>query len=118
MLFVDIHNETGFTKSDYADELHPSASGYAKMAQVWFKHLKPYLQGKTASSNVQFGLLSPSTLPGGVGARLDWSSLLGWSLPGSAINERDVTVMVEMGTRSPRQQRSLAAMPVARLQLN
>jgi len=54
--FVDIHNETGFTKSDYADELHPSASGYAKMAQVWFKYLKPYLQSKTASSNVQLGL--------------------------------------------------------------
>ncbi|MGA7937876.1 MAG: SGNH/GDSL hydrolase family protein [Kovacikia sp.] len=45
--FVDMHSQAQFTNADYSDELHPSASGYAKMAQVWFSHLKPYLSNLT-----------------------------------------------------------------------
>jgi lysophospholipase L1-like esterase len=49
--FVDIHNEAKFTKADFLDELHPNDRGYAKMAQVWFNHLKPYLSNPTSNKS-------------------------------------------------------------------
>ncbi|UBF25961.1 hypothetical protein K9N68_31230 [Kovacikia minuta CCNUW1] len=46
--FVDMRNEAKFTPDDFADQLHPNTRGYAKMAQVWFTHLKPYLANPTS----------------------------------------------------------------------
>lgn len=36
---VDMYRGAGFTQSDFADRLHPSPSGYSKMADVWFNAL-------------------------------------------------------------------------------
>ena len=37
--FVDMHSLCGFVPSDYSDSLHPTSSGYAKMANVWYNVL-------------------------------------------------------------------------------
>ncbi|MCL6557350.1 MAG: hypothetical protein K6U74_00855 [Firmicutes bacterium] len=34
-----------FTEADMADFVHPNAKGYTKMAEVWYRHLKKYLDG-------------------------------------------------------------------------
>ena len=44
--FVDMNKETGYTLSDFnKDNVHPSASGYQKIANVWYNHLAPLLPG-------------------------------------------------------------------------
>lgn len=35
---------SGFLTSDLSDKLHPSESGYQKMAEVWYSGIKPYLR--------------------------------------------------------------------------
>jgi len=39
LTLVDMHGLAGLQPGDYSDEIHPNASGYAKMAQVWFQAL-------------------------------------------------------------------------------
>ena len=49
--FVDMHDECGFTTPDWSnDGLHPSDSGYNKMAGVWYHHLNRDLL-ETAGAN-------------------------------------------------------------------
>jgi len=42
--FVDMRGECNWVTGDWDDGLHPSASGYQKMTNVWYNHLVPHLQ--------------------------------------------------------------------------
>ena len=49
LTLVDMYHKAGLSEDDYADRTHPNASGYAKMAKVWFDALQtPYVAFSTA----------------------------------------------------------------------
>lgn len=53
--FVDMYS--ALTTSDLSDGIHPNAVGYGKMANLWYKELKPVLSANTA---VNVSITSPS----------------------------------------------------------
>ncbi len=42
-VFVDMNHESHMACDDLSDAVHPNREGYIKMADVWFKALKPYM---------------------------------------------------------------------------
>jgi lysophospholipase L1-like esterase len=40
IIVADMYSQAGLTAGDYEDNTHPNDAGYAKMANVWFNHIK------------------------------------------------------------------------------
>jgi lysophospholipase L1-like esterase len=51
---VNMEDDAGLVRSDFADATHPNSSGYSKMANLWFSVLDPILKGEGAQNNLSW----------------------------------------------------------------
>lgn len=91
--FVDMAAECGFNSDDYSDALHPGASGYQKMATVWYNALRPYIEGTTVTDSVPRIYTHPQSATVLEAARVSMKVVAGGRAPLSYQWLRNTSVM-------------------------